>query len=78
MKLQNGKHLSFPFRVGDDGRMATVRTLDEHVRDELVQLHADGPDTERDGEQARQLHVRGLAGRLMCVSLRRSLMLRLR
>ena len=38
MKLQNGKHLSFPFRVGDDGRMTTVRTLDEHVRDELVQL----------------------------------------
>lgn len=38
MKLQNGKHLSFPFRVGVDGRMTTVKTLDEHVRDELVQL----------------------------------------
>jgi uncharacterized protein len=38
MKLQNGKHLSFPFRVGGDGRMATVKTLDEHVRDEIVQL----------------------------------------
>jgi hypothetical protein len=38
MKLQNGKHLSFPFRVGNDGRMTTVKTLDEHVRDELVQL----------------------------------------
>jgi len=38
MKLQNGKHLSFPFRVGQDGRMTTVKTLDEHVRDELVQL----------------------------------------
>src|SRR5687767_6421076 len=38
MKLQNGKHLSFPFRVGSDGRLTTVRTLDEHVRDELVQL----------------------------------------
>jgi uncharacterized protein len=38
MKLQNGKHLSFPFRVGNDGRMATVNTLDEHVRDELAQL----------------------------------------
>jgi uncharacterized protein len=38
MKLQNGKHLSFPFRVGSDGRMTTVKTLDEHVRDELVQL----------------------------------------
>jgi len=38
MKLINGKHLSFPFRVGSDGRMATVKTLDEHVRDELIQL----------------------------------------
>jgi len=38
MKLQNGKHLSFPFRVGNDGRMKTVNTLDEHVRDEIVQL----------------------------------------
>jgi phage baseplate assembly protein W len=38
MKLQNGKHLSFPFRVGVDGRMTAVKTLDEHVRDELVQL----------------------------------------
>jgi uncharacterized protein len=38
MKLQNGKHLSFPFRVGHDGRMAAVSTLDEHVHDELIQL----------------------------------------
>lgn len=38
MKLQNGKHLSFPFRVGNDGRMTCVKTLDEHVRDEIVQL----------------------------------------
>jgi phage baseplate assembly protein W len=38
MKLQNGKHLSFPFRVGSDGRMAAVSTLDEHVHDELIQL----------------------------------------
>ena len=38
MKLQNGRHLSFPFRAASDGRMAAVRTLDEHVRDELVQL----------------------------------------
>src|SRR5690348_10486107 len=38
MKLLNGKHLSFPFRVGSDGRMATVKTLDEHVHDELIQL----------------------------------------
>lgn len=38
MKLQNGKHLSFPFRVGNDGRMKTVNTLDEHVHDEIIQL----------------------------------------
>ena len=38
MKLQNGRHLAFPFRAGGDGRMVTVRTLDEHVRDEIVQL----------------------------------------
>jgi uncharacterized protein len=38
MKRLNGPHLSFPFRVGSDGRMAAVQTLDEHVRDELVQL----------------------------------------
>lgn len=38
MKLQNGKHLSFPFRVGLDGRMKVVSTLDEHVHDEIIQL----------------------------------------
>jgi len=38
MKLVNGPHLSFPFRISSDGRMATVKTLDEHVRDELIQL----------------------------------------
>ena len=43
MKLQNGKHLSFPFRVGDNGRIATVKTMEEHVRDELVQLILTNP-----------------------------------
>ena len=43
MKLQNGKHLSFPFRIGADGRMKTVETLDEHVRDELIQLLLTNP-----------------------------------
>lgn len=38
MRLINGKHLSFPFRIDSDGRMAAVKTLDEHVRDEIVQL----------------------------------------
>ncbi len=43
MKLVNGKHLSFPFRVGSDGRMTTVETLDEHIRDEIVQLILTNP-----------------------------------
>lgn len=38
MKRQNGKHLSFPFRIAADGRAAVVETLDEHVRDEICQL----------------------------------------
>ena len=38
MKLQNGKHLAFPFRIGNDGRAKTVSTLDEHVHDEIIQL----------------------------------------
>jgi phage baseplate assembly protein W len=38
MNALNGRHLSFPFRIGKDGRTATVPTLEEHVRDELIQL----------------------------------------
>jgi len=38
MRAPNGKHLSFPFRIGKDGRTAEVSTLEEHVRDELIQL----------------------------------------
>ena len=43
MKLLNGKHLSFPFRIGPDGRMASVKTLEEHVRDEVLQLIMTNP-----------------------------------
>lgn len=43
MRLVNGKHLAFPFRVGGDGRMTAVKTLDEHVRDEIVQLILTNP-----------------------------------
>lgn len=43
MKLVNGKHLSFPFRIGGGGRMAAVNTLEEHVRDEIVQLILTNP-----------------------------------
>lgn len=38
MTAPNGPHLSFPFRIAADGRTAQVQTLEEHVRDELIQL----------------------------------------
>jgi len=31
-------YLSFPFRIGSDGRSAAPADLDAHVRDELLQL----------------------------------------
>lgn len=43
MTSPNGRHLSFPFRVGSDGRTAQVTTLEEHVRDELMQLILTNP-----------------------------------
>lgn len=43
MKLQNGKHLSFPFRVDTDGRMTSVKSLEEHIRDEILQLLLTNP-----------------------------------
>lgn len=33
-----GHHLAFPFRIENDGRTAQVSSLEEHVRDELIQL----------------------------------------
>jgi phage baseplate assembly protein W len=41
--LPDGKHLSFPFRTGPDGRAATIGSLEEHVRDELIQLLMTSP-----------------------------------
>ncbi len=38
MKLTTNRHLSFPFRIGNDGRSAQVSSLEEHVHDELIQL----------------------------------------
>jgi uncharacterized protein len=38
-----GKHLSFPFRGGSDGCTAQVNSLEEHIRDELVQLLLTNP-----------------------------------
>lgn len=33
-----GRYLAFPFRIGKDGRSERVAGLDEHVRDEIIQL----------------------------------------
>ncbi len=38
MTAPDGRHLAFPFRVGDDGRTAQVESPESHVRDELIQL----------------------------------------
>jgi phage baseplate assembly protein W len=43
MRPVNGRHLAFSFRVGGDGRMSAVNTLEEHVRDEIVQLILTNP-----------------------------------
>ncbi len=43
MNPNAGRHLSFPFRVGDDGRAMQISTLEEHVRDEIVQLLLTNP-----------------------------------
>ena len=43
MRPENGRHLSFPFRVGVDGRTAQVSTLEEHIRDEIIQLLLTSP-----------------------------------
>lgn len=41
--MDGGRHLAFPFRIGSDGRCAAPRTLDEHVRGELLQLLLTAP-----------------------------------
>ena len=38
MNSNYGRHLSFPFHIGTDGRSAQVSALDQHVKDELIQL----------------------------------------
>jgi phage baseplate assembly protein W len=38
MNPPDGRHLSFPFRIAADGRTATVRAIEDHVRDEVLQL----------------------------------------
>jgi phage baseplate assembly protein W len=39
----SGRHLAFPFRIGTDGRTATPRSLDDHVKGELIQLLLTNP-----------------------------------
>ncbi|BAU75945.1 GPW/gp25 family protein [Metapseudomonas furukawaii] len=43
MALSNGRHLAFPFRIGDDGRTVAPANDDAHVRDELLQLLLTSP-----------------------------------
>ena len=38
MTNEYGRHLVFPFQAGKDGRTAQVSSLEEHVRQELIQL----------------------------------------
>ncbi len=43
MNPNTGRHLSFPFRIGNAGRAVQISTLEEHVRDEIVQLLLTNP-----------------------------------
>lgn len=60
MTAPDGPHLSFPFRIGPDGRTEQVRTLEGHVRDELIQLLLTSP-----GERAYLPAFGGGARRLV-------------
>jgi phage baseplate assembly protein W len=59
MSAPQGPHLSFPFRIGPDGRTEQVQSIDEHVRDELIQLllttPGERPDLVEFGGGARRL-----------------------
>ncbi|MCP4403248.1 MAG: GPW/gp25 family protein [bacterium] len=43
MREEYGRHLAFPFHIGNDGRTAQVSSLEDHVRDELLQLILTNP-----------------------------------
>ncbi len=43
MGVSYGKHLAFPFHIGSDGRTATVEKLEDHVKDEFIQLVLTNP-----------------------------------
>lgn len=60
MALPDGRHLSFPFRIGSNGRTAQISALEEHIRDELLQLILTNP-----GERAFLPEFGGGARRLV-------------
>lgn len=39
----SGRHLRFPFRIGEDGRPETPADLPDHVRGEVIQLLLTNP-----------------------------------
>jgi Bacteriophage baseplate protein W len=43
MSQPHGRHLAFPFRIEQDGRTATPRSVEDHIRDEIVQLLLTNP-----------------------------------
>jgi phage baseplate assembly protein W len=55
-----GRHLAFPFRIGQDGRTATPASVPDHVRDEVVQLLLTNP-----GERPFQPTIGGGVRRLI-------------
>jgi phage baseplate assembly protein W len=36
--MSDGRHLKFPFHVAKDGRSAAPASLEQHIRDEIMQL----------------------------------------
>jgi phage baseplate assembly protein W len=39
----SGRHIAFPFRIGQDGRSEAPASLDDHVRGEIIQLLLTNP-----------------------------------
>lgn len=42
--MSGNRHLSFPFRIGSEGRAQCIQTMDEHVREEIIQLLLTNPE----------------------------------
>ena len=41
--MEENKHLSFPFRIGSNGRTSQVKSLEDSIRDEMIQLILTNP-----------------------------------